>query len=86
MFNYIITNTAPRYTIERVMLFNITGPGEGKSYANNVLKYQFRRVRGCIEMLMSFNPQAFKYNQKRNACVVMIDDAHITHEKNMSPT
>lgn len=29
-FNYIISNTAPRYTIERIMLFNITGPGEGK--------------------------------------------------------
>lgn len=82
-FNYIIVNTAPRYTIERVMLFNITGPGEGKSYANNVLNYQFRRVRGCIETLTSFTPQAFKYKQKRNACVVMIDDAHITHEKNV---
>lgn len=23
------------------MIFNITGPGEGKSYANNVLNYQF---------------------------------------------
>ena len=81
-FNYIISNTAPRYTIERIMLFNITGPGEGKSYANNVLNYQFRKVRGCIETLTSFTPQAFKYKQKRNACVVMIDDAHITHEKN----
>lgn len=82
-FNYIIANTAPRYTIERVMLFNITGPGEGKSYANNVLNYQFRSVKGCIETLTSFTPQAFKYKQKRNACVVMIDDAHITHEKNI---
>lgn len=80
-FNYIITNTAPRYTIERVMLFNITGPGEGKSYANNVLNYQFRRVSYCIETLTSFTPQAFKYKKKRNACIVMIDDAHITHEK-----
>lgn len=82
-FNYIIINTAPRYTIERVMLFNITGPGEGKSYANSVLNYQFRGIRGCIETLTSFTPQAFKYKQKRNACVVMIDDAHITHEKNI---
>lgn len=82
-FNYIITNTAPRYTIERIMLLNVTGPGEGKSYANNVLNYQFRTVKGCIETLTSFTPQAFKYKQKRNACVVMIDDAHITHEKNM---
>lgn len=82
-FNYIIANTAPRYTIERIMLFNITGPGEGKTYANNVLNYQFRRIGGCIETLTSFTPQAFKYKQKRNACVVMIDDAHITHEKNI---
>lgn len=81
-FNYIITNTAPRYTIERIMLLNITGPGEGKSYANNVLEHQFRAVRNCIERLTSFTMQAFKYKQKRNACVVMIDDAHITHEKN----
>lgn len=82
-FNYIVTNTAPRYTIERIMLFNITGPGEGKSYANNVLNYQFRRIKGCIETLTSFTPQAFKYNQKRNTSVVMIDDAHIIHEKNL---
>lgn len=82
-FNYIIANTAPRYTIERIMLFNITGPGEGKSYANNVLNYQFKRIKGCIETLTSFTPQAFKYNQKRNASVVMIDDAHIIHEKNL---
>ncbi|KAJ8009801.1 hypothetical protein DPEC_G00067980 [Dallia pectoralis] len=82
-FNYIITNTAPRYTIERIMLFNVTGPGEGKSYANNVLNYQFRLVKCCIETLTSFTPQAFKYKQKRKACVVMIDDAHITHEKNV---
>lgn len=82
-FNYIITNTAPRYTIERIMLLNVTGPGEGKSYANNVLNYQFRTVKGCIETLTSFTPQSFKYKQKRNSCVVMIDDAHITHEKNM---
>lgn len=81
-FNYIITNTAPRYTIERIMLLNITGPGEGKSYANNVLSCQFRRVTGCIEKLTSFTPQAFKYKQNRNTCVVMIDDAHVTHEKN----
>ncbi|KAI4797391.1 hypothetical protein KUCAC02_025120 [Chaenocephalus aceratus] len=80
-FNYIIANTAPRYTIERIMLFNITGPGEGKSYANNVLIYQFRRVRGCIESLTSFTPQAFKYKQKRTACVVIIDDGAISHEK-----
>ena len=85
-FNYIISNTAPRYTIERVMLFNITGPGEGKTYANNVLNYQFKRVRGCIETLTSFTPQAFKYKQKRDARVVMIDDAHITHEKNRKTT
>lgn len=83
MFNYIITNTAPRYTIERVMLFNITGPVEGRSYANNVLNYQFRRVRGCIETLTSFTPQAFKYKQTRKKGVVIIDDAHITHEKNI---
>ncbi|KAK7878267.1 hypothetical protein WMY93_031086 [Mugilogobius chulae] len=81
-FNYIVSNTAPRYTIERIMLFNVTGPGEGKSYANKVLNYQFRLVSGCIETLTSFTPQAFKYNQKRSSCVVMIDDAHITHEKN----
>ncbi|KAK2825776.1 hypothetical protein Q5P01_019990 [Channa striata] len=82
-FNYIVANTAPRYTIERVMLFNITGPGEGKSYANNVLNCQFKQVKGCIETLTSFTPQAFKYKRQRNACVVMIDDAHITHEKNI---
>ncbi|KAI4822303.1 hypothetical protein KUCAC02_007857 [Chaenocephalus aceratus] len=52
--HYIIANTAPMYTIERIMLFNITGPREGKSYANNVLIYSFRRVRGCIESLTSF--------------------------------
>lgn len=82
-FNYIITNTASRYTIERIMLLNVTGPGEGKSYANNLLNYQFRTVKGCTETLTSFTPQAFKYKQKTNACVVMIDDAHLTHEKNM---
>nr|BBA49170.1 hypothetical protein ORF56-like [Oryzias latipes] len=82
-FNYVVTNTAPRYTIERIMLFNVTGPGEGKSYANNVLNCQFRQVKGCIETLTSFTPQAFKYKQQRKACVVMIDDAHITHEKNL---
>lgn len=82
-FNYIIANTAPRYTIERIMLFNITGPGEGKSYANNVLSYQFSSVPGCIEKLTSFTPQAFKYKHNRNACLVMIDDAHIAHQKNI---
>ncbi|KAK2856672.1 hypothetical protein Q5P01_005407 [Channa striata] len=82
-FNYIVANTAPRYTIERVMLFNITGPGEGKSYANNVLNCQFKQVKGCIETLTSFTPQAFKYKRQRNACVVMINDAYITHEKNI---
>ena len=82
-FNYVIANTAPRYTIERIMLFNITGPGEGKSYANYVLNYMFRKVSGCIETLTSFTPQAFKYKHKRDACVVMIDDAHISHEKNV---
>lgn len=80
-FNYIITNTAPRYTVERIMLLNITGPGEGKSYANNLLEYQFQRVAGCIERLTSFTMMAFKYKQNRTSCVVMIDDAHIAHEK-----
>lgn len=82
-FNYIIANTAPRYTIERIILFNITGPGEGKSYTNNVLNFQFKGVTGCIETLTSFTPQAFKYKQKRTACIVVIDDAHTTHEKNI---
>lgn len=50
-FNYIVTNTAPRYTIERVMLFNIRGPGEGKSYANNVLNCQFKQVKDCTHVL-----------------------------------
>lgn len=81
-FNYIITNTAPRYTVERIMLLNITGPGEGKSYANNLLEYQFQRVAGCIERLTSFTMMAFKYKQNRTSCVVIIDDAHISHEKN----
>lgn len=80
-FNYIITNTAPRYTVERIMLMNIMGPGEGKSYANGVLAEQFRLVSGCVETLTSFTPQAFKYKQNRTASVVIIDDAHVTHEK-----
>ncbi|KAK7915611.1 hypothetical protein WMY93_011372 [Mugilogobius chulae] len=82
-FNYIVTNTAPRYTNERIMLFNLSGPGEGKSYANKVLNYQFSMVHECIETLTSFTPQAFKYKQKRTAGVVFIDDAHIAHEKNI---
>ena len=81
-FNYIIANTAPRYTIERIMLFNTAGPGEGKSYANYVLTSQFKKVPNCIETLTSFTPQAFKYTIRRESCVVMIDDGHITHEKN----
>ncbi|KAK5610235.1 hypothetical protein CRENBAI_008722 [Crenichthys baileyi] len=56
MFDYIISNTAPRYT----MLFNIMGPGEGNSYAN----------------------KGFKYKHKRSSYVVIIDEAHTTHEKN----
>ena len=82
-FNYIIVNTAPRYTTQRIMLFNVTGPGEGKTYANDVLNLQFRMVKGCIETLTSFTQQAFKYKKMTTAGVVIIDDAHITHEKNV---
>ncbi|KAJ8009797.1 hypothetical protein DPEC_G00067940 [Dallia pectoralis] len=49
-FNYIITSTAPRYTIRQIMLFNVTGL-EGKSYANNVLNYQFRLCSGQLAVV-----------------------------------
>ncbi|MEQ2166809.1 hypothetical protein GOODEAATRI_032084 [Goodea atripinnis] len=68
------STTALRYAIELIMLYNITGPGEGKSYANKVLTYKFSRVKGCVGTLTSITPQAYK--QKRSFCVVIINDAH----------
>ncbi|KAJ8332470.1 hypothetical protein SKAU_G00426430 [Synaphobranchus kaupii] len=81
-FNYVIANTATRYTVERIMLFNCTGPGEGKTYANQVLACQFKKVPGCIESLTSFTQQAFKYHKNRTSCIITID-THIAHEKSV---
>lgn len=75
-FNYVITNTAPRYTIERCMLFNFTAPGEGKTFINKLLALIFQLVPTCIETLTSFTPQSFKYHKVRSSWTIMIEDTH----------
>ena len=81
MFNYVITNTAPRYTVERCMLINYTAPGEGKTFINKLLGLIFQIVPSCIETLSSFTPQSFKYYKTRSSWTVMIEDTH-NAEKN----
>ena len=79
-FNYVITNTAPRYTIERCMLINFTAPGEGKTFINKLLGLIFQLVPTCIETLSSFTPQSFKYYKMRSSWTVMIEDTHNTEK------
>ncbi|ABG25577.1 ORF111 [Ranid herpesvirus 2] len=59
-YHYIMSNAAPRWRRSRLMLLNCSRPGEGKTFANNVLSTLFKNAR-LLEVLGNMSPASLKY-------------------------
>ncbi|KAK2810142.1 hypothetical protein Q5P01_000431 [Channa striata] len=72
--NYIVANTAPGTRLNGSCC-STSRPGEGKSYANNVLNCQFKQVKGCIETPRPSLRKPSSTSAEERHARVMIDDA-----------
>ncbi|UMM52713.1 protein Allo56 [Lake sturgeon herpesvirus] len=73
-FYYIIGNMAPRWRTGRLMLVNYTGPGQGKTFVNDVLGHLFKRFDHLLDQIMGVTPTAFKYTTEPHVVKVKIFD------------
>lgn len=79
--SYIISNSAPRQHTQKFMIVNFTGPAEGKTFANDVLKALFT-IPEYLEDLGSFTPRAFVHNKRIRTCsVITVEDVANAPEK-----
>nr|WAS29280.1 protein Allo56 [Lake sturgeon herpesvirus] len=73
-FYYIIGNMAPRWRTGRLMLVNYTGPGQGKTFVNDVLGHLFKRFDHLLDQIMGVTPTAFKYTTEPHVVKVKVFD------------
>nr|UKB92880.1 protein Allo56 [Acipenserid herpesvirus 1]WJJ61001.1 Allo56 [Acipenserid herpesvirus 1] len=73
-FYYIMGNMAPRWRTGRLMLVNYTGPGQGKTFVNDVLGHLFKRFDHLLDQIMGVTPTAFKYTTEPHVVKVKIFD------------
>lgn len=72
-FNYILFNSAPRWSISRLMLINHTAAGKGKSHTNIIMRLLFD-IRGLFPELSNFSNMSFKYQAANIGKILLMDD------------